>query len=345
MLAPSPYDAEEERLAAAIMMATGSLKAPNTFKRYTPDWAAFEQWCGERRPPRQSIPADASTVALFLQSVFERAQRERLSYMVVKGASAAIFCAHELALVPLQDNPTKSAMAKAVRGAAKRTLGVAKRNQKDPLDWDTIELVVLTFAPLGACTTQALTVGTMAAVMFAGFFRYSDATAILCDETKFFDDHMAVFLEKRKTDQLREGDVVLISRGRDTHTCPVYLTQRLIAKLGGASHLPLFRGFDGRKSLSDPSVTMYDAAMSYDQCRRLTLSAIAKVMKSDVATVQKTFGTQSMRSGGATAVATKVDARVFQRHGSWKTASARDGYVRDSTETKLSVTRAIYPQP
>ena len=178
--------------------------------------------------------------------------------------------------------------------------------------------------------------------MFTGFFRYSDAVSIWADEIKFFADHMAVFLEKRKADQLREGDVVLIAKGEQKDSCPVLLTQRLIAKLGGASHKPLFRGFDGRKSLTDASVTMYDKAMTYDQCRMQTLNALAKVMKCEVEDVRIKFGTQSMRSGGATAVATKVDSRLFQRHGSWKTTEAMNGYVRDKKEDKLAVTKAIY---
>ena len=36
-----------------------------------------------------------------------------------------------------------------------------------------------------------------------------------------------------------------------------------------------------------------------------------------------------------------VPDRVFQRHGRWKSASAKDGYVKDSTDVKLSLSRSL----
>jgi len=345
MIAPSKHDEEEIRLASGIMQGAGAMKAPLTFQRYSSDWSDFQAWCAARQPPRASLPAAAGTVALYLQSVLERALRNNNTYMVVKGASAAIFCAHELALVPLESNPTKSTLAKAVRGQAKRKLGTTKVNRKDPLEWEIIEAVVVVYTPLGVCTRQALTVGTMMSVMFAGFFRYSDAALILGKDVKMYSEHMEIFLFKRKNDQLREGDVVCIAKMDGRTTCPVALTQRLLAMHGGieaAKDLPLFRGFNGRKQLSNPTAEVYQTAISYDQARRQVLNALAKVLKQTLDEVTKAFGTQSMRAGGATAVATKVDERIFQRHGSWKTKSARDGYVRDTLADKLSVTRSIY---
>lgn len=345
MIAPSETDAEEKRLAAEIVKGAGTLKAPLTFKRYTADWKGFQIWCAARNPPRTPLPAAPSTAAMFLFSVFERAKKNGSTYMVVKAASAAIFSAHELALVPIENNPTKSTLAKAVRGQAKRELGTTKVNQKDPLEWGTIEGVILLYTPLGVCTLQALTVGTMMAVMFVAFFRYSDAALILGKDVKMYSEHMEIFLFKRKNDQLREGDVVCVAKREDPTTCPVALTQRLIAKHGGkaaAADLPLFRGFDGHKKLTDPTATVYQKAITYDQCRRQVLNALAKVLKLTLPEVTSAFGTQSMRAGGATAVALKVDERLFQRHGAWKTVSARNGYVRDTTAAKLSVTKAIY---
>ena len=48
------------------------------------------------------------------------------------------------------------------------------------------------------------------------------------------------------------------------------------------------------------------------------------------------------RGGGASAAANSgVPDRVFQRHARWKSASAKDGYVTDSTDVKLSVSRSL----
>ena len=45
--------------------------------------------------------------------------------------------------------------------------------------------------------------------------------------------------------------------------------------------------------------------------------------------------------GGGGAANSGVPDRVFQRHGRWKSASAKDGYVKDSTDVKLSVSRSL----
>ncbi|KAK3284991.1 hypothetical protein CYMTET_7380 [Cymbomonas tetramitiformis] len=54
------------------------------------------------------------------------------------------------------------------------------------------------------------------------------------------------------------------------------------------------------------------------------------------AEVQKKWGTQSLRSGGATVAARKVSFRLFQQHGAWHTASSAHRYILDPTETRLS---------
>ena len=55
------------------------------------------------------------------------------------------------------------------------------------------------------------------------------------------------------------------------------------------------------------------------------------------------YGTHSFRwrGGGSAAVNSGVPDRVFQRHGRWKSASAKDGYAKDSTDVKLSVSRSL----
>ena len=54
------------------------------------------------------------------------------------------------------------------------------------------------------------------------------------------------------------------------------------------------------------------------------------------------FGLHSLRAGGATAAAKAgVPDRVFKRHGRWKSEIAKDGYVEDSVESRLAVSRKI----
>jgi len=49
-----------------------------------------------------------------------------------------------------------------------------------------------------------------------------------------------------------------------------------------------------------------------------------------------------MRAGDATAAANaKVPDRLFKRHGRWRSESAKDGYVKDSVESRLQVSQRL----
>ena len=49
-----------------------------------------------------------------------------------------------------------------------------------------------------------------------------------------------------------------------------------------------------------------------------------------------------LRAGGASAAANAgVQDTLFQRHGRWKTVSAKNGYVEDRLDSRLSVSRML----
>jgi len=54
------------------------------------------------------------------------------------------------------------------------------------------------------------------------------------------------------------------------------------------------------------------------------------------------FGLHSLRAGGVTAAANaKVPDRLFKRHGRWKSENVKDGYVKDSLDSRLEVSRNL----
>ena len=54
------------------------------------------------------------------------------------------------------------------------------------------------------------------------------------------------------------------------------------------------------------------------------------------------IGTHSLRSGGATAAAnTGIPDRLFKRHSRWSSDSAKDGYVKDSLSSRVSVSKTL----
>ena len=56
----------------------------------------------------------------------------------------------------------------------------------------------------------------------------------------------------------------------------------------------------------------------------------------------KQFGLHSLRAEGAsTAAQAGVPDRLFKRHGRWRSESAKDGYVKDSMASLLSVSKSL----
>ena len=54
------------------------------------------------------------------------------------------------------------------------------------------------------------------------------------------------------------------------------------------------------------------------------------------------FGLHSLRSGGALAAANAgVPDRWFKHHGRWRSENAKDGYIKDKLEDRLSVSKNI----
>ena len=332
-ICPSAEDPEELALMRDVTRATSEARRPSTMVRYQAPWEQFTAWCSQRKPPRCSLPAMASTVVLYLQFVANSAA----SYSVVKAASAAIYTAHSCALVPDELNPTKSPGAKLVRKAAQDRLGTFTRGKKEPVEVEHVVAIAVLYCPMAGFTLQSLMVGTMIAVMFAGFLRFDCAVKIFADEVRFLDTHMEMFMETRKNVKLRQGDVLVIAKGSGP-ACPYALTARLVAAAGMKDmHVPLFQGFDGRKD----NAPLSGAAMKYSQCRQLVLKALERVLGLPRSEVTKLFGTQSLRAGGATCVAHDVPDRVFQRHGAWASAEIKNEYVKDTLEVKPAVTKAM----
>ena len=78
-------------------------------------------------------------------------------------------------------------------------------------------------------------------------------------------------------------------------------------------------------------------SLSYTRLRELVLEAFEDIMP-DISVI----GTHSLRSGGATAAANAgIPDRLFKRHGLWSSDTAKDGHVKDSLSSRLSVSQAL----
>ena len=73
---------------------------------------------------------------------------------------------------------------------------------------------------------------------FFAFLRWDDLSQLRVSNIHLRSDHAAVFLEKRKNDQYREGSWVLVARSRTF--CPVSLIEKFL-RMGGHKADSLFR--------------------------------------------------------------------------------------------------------
>ena len=122
----------------------------------------------------------------------------------------------------------------------------------------------------------------------------------------------------------------------NSNICPVAMLQRYF-KLGdiqGNADKLLFRG------LSSTKQGYYLHTSGGLSCTRVRELVLEKLKELGLDTKQ--FGLHSLRSGGASAAANAgVPDRWFKRHGRWVSENAKDGYVKDKLEDRLSVTRSL----
>ena len=151
----------------------------------------------------------------------------------------------------------------------------------------------------------------------------------------YYDEHMELYIESSKTDEYRDGAWVVIAK---THTdlCPVQMLRRYmeLAAVGSDSEKFLFRGIVHTKSGSS---LRSSGGISYTRVRELVLEKLHQIGLD-----KSKFGLHSLRSGGASAAANAgVPDRWFKRHGRWRSENAKDGYVKDKLEDRLSVSQKI----
>ena len=139
-----------------------------------------------------------------------------------------------------------------------------------------------------------------------------------------------IFIESSKTDQYRDGAWLPIS-GSSFITCPLKALN-LYADMAGIdfeSDLPLFRGLNCVKAKTR-------MRKSKIRVRELVKEAFANSIDVNL------IGVHSLRAGGASSAANNgLPDGLFKRHGRWSSENAKDGYIKDRLEDRLSVSRNL----
>ncbi|XP_072169816.1 integrase/recombinase xerD homolog [Diadema setosum] len=287
-------------------------------------WEAFITAEGGR-----AIPAEPIHVALYLTSLIDAGK----SPSVVQSAMYAIKgpkWAHGMR--GLEDPTTNNFVLNLIEAAKRKNY--KRVSKKDILSNE--QLVRL--CDNHSDTHDILVLRDLAFIVlcFSGFFRFDEARSLKCNDITFHDNYMSVYVSKSKTDQFRKGDEVVISKGL-TNACPMRILKRYMecAKIDPKSGHFLFKPAYANKG--KVSLIHKNKSMSYTRTHETVVARLKEVGEG------LNLGLHSLRASGATAAArAKVKGRIWKRHGRWKGDRAKDGYIEDSLEERLSVTQALH---
>ena len=207
------------------------------------------------------------------------------------------------------------------------------RVRKEPVTAEMLKSMVDSAGPDPSLSEVRLLAVCLLA--FAGFLRCEEVLKLECADVKFNTEGLVLKIVSSKTDQFREGAALVIAR-TGLCTCPVAMLERYF-HMGGlcsGSHDKVFRAIVNTKSGETLRKT---GGLRYTRLRELLIAKIAQLGMDPAL-----FGMHSLRAGGATAAANAgVPDRLFKRHGRWRSESAKDGYVKDSVERRLDVSKSL----
>ena len=320
-------DPELKELADFLPSVVLQNRAPSTAKKYAGAFCRWRKWAATK-PQVTPFPAKPMHVGLYLSYLIQKASTPS----PVEEAVNALSWAHNLAC---EEDPTGHPLVKQVLEGGKRILA-HKVDKKEPITPEILRSLVDKYATEQATLADIRTL-TFCLVGFAGFFRYNELARIKECDIQFFEEHLEIFVESSKTDQYRDGAVVVIAR-TGTNYCPVAMLERYM-RLANISTTNLSENYLFRRLISTKNgQKLRDSAnLSYTRARELVLT-----MLESIGLDRKQFSLHSLRSGGASAAANAgVPDRCFKRHGRWRSESAKDGYVQDKLEERLSVSKKL----
>ena len=140
----------------------------------------------------------------------------------------------------------------------------------------------------------------MYVLSFCGFLRSAEILELRRSNILFKSDHMEISIVKSKTDQLRDGEILVIAK-TEGDLCPVNLMQLYLSKAGIPDNSTeyVFRPISSSKR--HKKLVSSDRHISYSTYRE-SFKASFKGIVPDISK----YSAHSTRSGGAAIVANSV---------------------------------------
>ena len=234
-------------------------------------------------------------------------------------------------------SPTDHPFVKLAYEGAKRII-VASENgkrakRKEPISIEMMKIIVNSFKFTHNLVDIRFVV--MSLLGFAGFLRISELLEIKTKEITFTDQGVKIFLPKSKADQLREGNVVCISK-TGNETCPVKWLKNYLHSTGLISEPDSFI-FCRLWKTKFGHTAKGQYRISYATARDNFRERLKKMFPD-----YKNYGLHSLRSGGATAAADNgIGDRLISQHGRWSSVSSRNKYIKDKHSRRFEISRSL----
>lgn len=317
-------DAELKDLARSLIGTVLESRAASTTKKYYYAINRWRQWAASKEEISE-FPIIDCQFALYLQHMALSVG----SKAAIEEAVNAISWMQQVAGHP---RVSQSPIVKATVAGLQRQLAKPK-TKKEPVTVEMLQKMAETMgSPPSLMESRLLTMSLLA---FSAFLRCDELVKLRCCDITIHKEYMSVYIDSSKTDQLREGSSIVVARS-GTSTCPVSAMEQYIelASIDITSEDRLFRGIMCTKN---GQKLRKGGAISYTRIRELMLQRIRELGYDP-----SLFGVHSFRAGGATSAANAgVPDRMFKRHGRWRSENAKDGYVKDSLEARLDVSKSL----
>ncbi|VDI24493.1 Hypothetical predicted protein [Mytilus galloprovincialis] len=208
-------------------------RSDNTIKSYFYAFRRWEQYI--TKLGFAALPAQPIHIALYFTHLLDQGS----TFHPIDNAKYGIKWAHEINGLT---DPTENSFVSSIQEAAKRT-AYKTVTKKEPVTTSTDMLIQLCEKYSDSEDLLIVRDLTMTLLGFAGFFlRYDELSSLLFSNVKVKDDFLVLYLNKSKTDQYRQGNEVLISKGFSV-ACPfnMYLKYVRLAGFVEGSEMFLFR--------------------------------------------------------------------------------------------------------
>ena len=318
-------DPELQRLKSKLAGTLLQNRAPSTTRKYLYAVERWRNWAATKSEI-SVLPVIDYQFVLYLQSMADSTR----SIAAVMEAVNAIAWLHELSCLPVV---THSPIVRSVVAGLKRALAKPKV-RKAPVSIEMLkEMADDVHDPITLTESRLL---SMCLLAFASFLRYDELSRLRCCDVELKEDHIVLHIQSSKTDQFRQGASVVIARSEVPGICPVVRLQEYI-KLAGIDLSLSERLLRGISVSAAGEKLRKSGSLSYTRMRELVLQKFGQLGYDP-----SSFGLHSFRAGGATFAANAgVPDRLFKRHGRWKSETAKDGYIQDSLEARLEVTKKL----